>query len=44
MRQGALMAEHVTEAIPTALFQTERQREILTQTVQEGRVEVAELA
>jgi len=29
---------------PTALFQTERQREIVTLTLQHGRVEVSELA
>ena len=38
------MTDHVAEAAPTALFQTERQREILATTIQSGRVEVAELA
>ena len=38
------MTDQATEAPPVALFQTERQREIVALTMQSGRVEVAELA
>lgn len=38
------MTENATDAPPTALFQTERQHQIVTSTIKNGRVEVAELA
>lgn len=38
------MSDQATGPAPTALFQTERQREIVSQTLVDGRVEVAELA
>ena len=38
------MRERETEAVGVALFQTERQKEIHSLTLQHGRVEVAELA
>ena len=38
------MADRTTEAPTPTLFQTERQREIATATLQVGRVEVADLA
>lgn len=38
------MTDFAAEALPTALFQSERQREIVAATARSGRVEVAELA
>ncbi len=38
------MTERATEIVGPALFQTERQRQILSLTIQHGRVEVAELS
>lgn len=38
------MTEQLAESTPPALFQTERQREIVATTITSGRVEVAELA